>query len=147
MRAWHCCWLACAACGIEPSEATLATDVTIVGKCVFDTPNPSIEPGDIYVYAATDDAGLFHVMTGTAAVVDVLDDDVPRQRFDELLPARWMTDPRWPQEAYVEFGGLASDRSGQARHYIGVYYRDYEIYTAIGTTYGTNAAYPACAFR
>lgn len=118
-----------------------AADSTVIGKCSFDDQRGDIEPGDVYVYALRKErSGLLGVETGVAVQRDSLLDVVVRQPMVDRLPARRVEPNR------LEFGGLAADGSGDAEHFIAMGDSPGALFTSIGTTYGTQSAYPACVF-
>jgi hypothetical protein len=125
--------------GCTDSPSPLPADVTVAGKCVFaEGTRSEIVAGDRFVYVVIDRGGALDVVTDVAALDDALTDDVPRQA-GELLPARLL-------DTRLEFGGLDAERAGEADHFVSMQDRTGAVHISIGTTYGTELAYPRCAF-
>jgi hypothetical protein len=124
-----------------PEAEFLPPNTTLVGKCAFTAQATSdIEPGDVFLYALRDDDnGDLIVVTGSAATSDSLLDVVVQQSLADNLPARRDADN-------LEFGGLTADRGGEADHFVGMGQQPGQMFTSIGTTYGTQIAYPSCVF-
>lgn len=123
------------------TTSALPAEHAVVGKCTFaDATQTAIEPGDVFLYVVEDRRdGSVLVLTGVADVGDALTDATPRQPSGELLPARVVAPSR------LEFGGLGADRSGDAVHSVKLSDTSGEVFVSIGTTYGTDRAYPSCA--
>jgi hypothetical protein len=117
-------------------------DLTLIGKCTFgDGASTVIERGTVFLYALRDDANALYVATGAATVGgDEVGDPIRHQDVDEVLFARLVPRTR------LEFGGLGIDRTGEAEHFVAMYDDTGDVFTGIGTTYGTENAYPSCAF-
>lgn len=130
--------LAASGCAME----ALPAGSSLFGKCTFaEEETREIAAGDVFVYAVVSDGGELSVVTGTAEVDDALEDLVVRQAIGDLLPARAVDARR------LEFGGLGEDREGVSEHSISMSDTSGAAFLSIGTTYGTELAYPTCAFR
>lgn len=127
----------------EREFALLSANTTVIGKCSFTGKETSdIEPGNVFLYALRDDDDRsLSVVTGMAAVADSLLDVTFRQTPADILPARRIRIDR------LEFGGLAVDRAGKADHFVRMGNTPGEQVISLGTTYGTQIAYPTCVFQ
>lgn len=129
------------ACG-KPGAAS--ADSIVFGKCLFEKNDiTSIKSGSIFLYALRDQDGSgLHVVTGKAEVPDSLIDRVARQPLKTILPAR-IIDASYR----LEFGGLSKHGTGRSEYFVGLPREpNGEVTVSIGGTYGTDFAYPFCAF-
>lgn len=127
----------------EPEPAPLPPNTAVIGKCAFTerATSDDIEPGEVFLYALRDDHNRdFSVVTGVAGTSDSLLDVVVRQSVTDVLLARQRSPDR------LEFGGLAADRTGEADYFVAMGVRPGEVFTSIGSTWGTQIAYPTCVF-
>lgn len=118
------------ACATDEPRA-LSETAELIGKCTFDGPGPSIEPGEIYLYAAFDPVdGTYTVVTGTAQHAESLYDRTASQEGGAVYPATVALNS-------LEFG---------EGWWIGTGNRTGELHVTGGETSGTQAVYPSCVF-
>ncbi len=123
-------------CGCTDPGGSL-DGLDVIAKCRFGATNdPVIERGEVFAHVLQRDDGLV-VVTGVADVRELLLVRDVAQTVDVVHPARIVGAER------VEFGGLAEDGSGTSDHFLGIA-RTGEARTSVGTTYGTDRAYPLC---
>ena len=124
---------ACSGGGSTPLDSDFTpVDVTLVGKCSFDLERPqttTIEPADIFLYIVQDPDGAYFAVTGRAESSEPLATRTMAQPLSELIAATPNGDRRF------DFGD---------RHFIGLQWGG-QIHTAVGSTFGTDNAYPQCA--
>jgi hypothetical protein len=118
-----------AGCG---TDATLSSTASLIGKCSFgEIDFMSIQPGEIFLYAAFDPVDdAYAVVTGKARHAESLS---VRAAAQELTPVYGATLAR----NSLEFG---DDK------WIGIGNTSGEIHITGGETYGTQHVYPSCVF-
>lgn len=127
--------------GDDDMGATPPAERALHGKCAFITRSDSqLLPGDVFVYVMVEvDSGRFTVVTGEASTRDDLEDRTAIL-IGTLMPARVVGAHR------LEFGGLSEARDEVADHFLNIGNTSGEVHISIGGTYGTELAYPRCAF-